>query len=88
MHLSLKLNPFFCKKLNPFCKMNPLGFCILFVALSQKPPKNRWFFLCPGLCADALCFAYEPSFPADAWLIEETKRGKMYGEWNDYGRLQ
>lgn len=21
-------------------------------------------------------------------LIEETKQGKMYGEWNDYGRLQ
>ncbi|WP_262498675.1 hypothetical protein [Segatella albensis] len=20
-------------------------------------------------------------------LIEETKNGKMYGEWNDYGRL-
>ena len=21
-------------------------------------------------------------------LIESTKQGKMYGEWNDYGRLQ
>lgn len=21
-------------------------------------------------------------------LVEETKQGKMYGEWNDYGRLQ
>ena len=26
----------FLKKVNPFCKMNPLGFCILFIALSQK----------------------------------------------------
>ena len=22
-----------------------------------------------------------------AHLIEETKRGRMFGEWNDYGRL-
>ena len=22
-----------------------------------------------------------------AHLIEETRKGKMYGEWNDYGRL-
>ena len=43
MHLSLNLNPFFAKKwthflqkVNPFCKMNPLGFCILFIALSQQ----------------------------------------------------
>ena len=20
-------------------------------------------------------------------LVEETKKGKMFGEWNDYGRL-
>lgn len=28
--------------------------------------------------------AYESSLTR---LIEETKKGKMYGEWNDYGRL-
>ena len=22
-----------------------------------------------------------------AHLIEETKKGRMFGEWNDYGRL-
>ena len=27
---------------------------------------------------------YEKSL---AHLIEETRKGKMYGEWNDYGRL-
>ena len=30
MHLSLKLNPFFAKK------VNPLGFCILFIDYSHK----------------------------------------------------
>ena len=30
------LNPFFCKKVNPFCKMSPLGFCILLCNYSQK----------------------------------------------------
>ena len=34
-------------KLNPFCKMNPLGFCILFIALSQNGKTDilvRFFF--------------------------------------------
>ena len=28
--------------------------------------------------------AYERAL---AHLVDETKKGKMYGEWNDYGRL-
>ena len=41
MHLSLNLNP--------FCKMNPLEFCILFIALSPKKRvrlNSLFYFLC------------------------------------------
>ena len=36
IYLSLNLNPFYAKKVNSFCKMNPLGFCILFTYYSHQ----------------------------------------------------
>ena len=43
MNLSLNLNPFFAKKVNPFCKMNPLGFLYPFIQLltSEKAESSR-----------------------------------------------
>ena len=50
---SLKLNPFFAKKVNPFWKMNPLGFCILFTYYLHKETiilirkiSVLWLFYC------------------------------------------
>ena len=56
---------------------NSIYVCVRRILILIKP-YNVWFCKkrAPEMYANAL-----------AHLIEETKKGRMFGEWNDYGRL-
>jgi len=69
---NVKIEPIFCKKVNPFCQMNPLEFCILFIVLSQQKeesPCSSPLFV-DDIHACAVIFAI--------YLIDILQRGVLY----------
>jgi len=61
-----------------------------------RPVDDKHFWYLDAV-EEALCFAYNVAFYKTrdksmyeqtlSHLITETKAGRMFGEWNDYGRL-
>ena len=56
--------------------------CWVEVRRSRPGDDSAFWYL--DAVEEALCFGWIDSTHR---LIDETKKGRMYGEWNDYGRL-